>query len=70
MIPSEANKYTTINSNLKTALQMYSVNMTNSDMLTLDIWGSSVPVSLEDHLHHRTAPEAQRRQVGVTWNKQ
>lgn len=40
---------------------------TKSDWLTLDIWGSSVPAFLEDHLHHQTAPEARQRRAGVTW---
>lgn len=37
----------------------------HSDLLTLDIWGSSVPTSLEDHLRHQTVPEVQQLQAGV-----
>lgn len=33
-----------------------------SELLTLDIWGSFVPVSLGDHLHHQTAPKVQQQQ--------
>lgn len=40
----------------------------NCDILTLDIWGSSVPVSRGDHLHHQTAPEAQQQLAEGTWN--
>lgn len=35
-------------------------------MLTPDIWGSSVLVSLGDHLHHQTAPEAQPQRAEET----
>lgn len=35
-------------------------------MLTIDIWGSSEPISLEVHLHHQTAQEAQQQQAWVT----
>lgn len=37
------------------------------NLLTLDIWGSSVRAFLEVHLRHQTAPGARQQLVGVTW---